>query len=448
MPDVLTLLFGVLALCVLATYILPAGEYQVGAKDVIIPGTYERVANTPVSVMAAFTAIHTGMVKSAPIIFGILFTGGALAVLDATGSLRGAVERLAGRAGANTYVLLTLVMLFFGVTAVLGVITSEVIAFFPIGFMVARAFRLDVTTGLLIVILPNAAGYSTSFLNPSSLALAQTISGLPLFSGMGYRLALFVVFMLVTVAFVLLYVRRIVASPERALLGAASPEDTEHETAAPEFSTRHKLALGAFVLILAVFVVGTSMWSWGVGEMSACFVLVALVTAIIFRMSSMTMINHFIEGMRGLLFVTLVIGVARAITVVLEDGHILDSLVFALDNLLGSLTSEVGAVALLGMAGLVNFFVGSGTGQAALTMPVIAPLTDLMQIPRQVGVLTFQLGDGITNLLFPTSAVLMAGLAMAGIPFGKWVRFVAPYLLILTVLAVIAVSAGVSFGYH
>jgi uncharacterized ion transporter superfamily protein YfcC len=341
-----------------------------------------------------------------------------------------------------------IVMLFFGVAAVLGVVTSEVIAFFPIGFMVAKALRLDVTTGLLIVLLPNAVGYTTSFLNPSSLALAQNISGLPLFSGMAYRLALFVVFMLVTVAFVLRYVRRVVATPERALLGAASPENIEHEAGTPEFTTKHKLALGAFVLILAGFVAGTGLWSWGVGEMSACFVLVALVTAIIFRMPSMTMINHFIRGMHGLLFVTLVIGVARAITIVLEDGHILDSLIFALDNLLGSLTSEFGAVALLGMAGLVNFFVGSGTGQAALTMPVIAPLTDLMQIPRQVGVLTFQLGDGITNLLFPTSAVLMAGLAMAGIPFGKWLRFIAPYLLILAVLAVIAVSAGVTFGYH
>lgn len=451
MPSVLTLLLIILFLSMLATYLLPAGMYELTEKKTVVPGSFTPVENQPVSFMSTLTSLHTGMVQSAPIIFGLLFTGGAFAVLDATGAIRGAIARSVEKAGTNKYLVITIIMLFFGIMAATGTITSEVIAFFPIGFMVAAALRLDATTGLLMVLLPNTVGYASCFINPSSLALAQNISGLPLFSGMEYRVALFSVLMLLTMAFVFHYVRRVSKDPGRRLLldlPFVHVDQGDAGAAPAEFGVRQKLALAAFLGVLGLFVAGAALYKWGIGEMAACFVLLALLTGLIFRMSPEKLTGHFIEGVRSLVFVSLVIGVARAITVVLQDGRILDSLVFALNHMMEPLSPYAGAVAILGTSGLINFFVGSGTGQAALTIPIIAPLTDLLGITRQVGILCFQLGDGITNILFPTSAVLMAGLAMANIPLGKWLRFIAPYIAIITAVAVIAVLVGVSIGYN
>lgn len=449
MPSVLTLLLLILFACVLATYLMPAGLYELTDKKTVVPGSYAGVENQPVSFMGALTALHTGMVDSAPIIFGILFTGGAFAVLDATGTIRGAISRIVEKSGTNKYVVLSVVMLFFGITAAIGVITSEVIAFFPIGFMIAAALRLDAVTGLLIVLLPNAVGYATSFINPSSLALAQTVSGLPLFSGMEYRIAVFCVLMIVTMMFVFFYVKKVSRDASRRLLldtPFVHVEQDEDSTPA-EFGIRQKLTLTVFLAVLAFFVAGTALYQWGIGEMAACFILIALLAGLIFRMSADKLTGHFIDGVRSLIFVALIIGVARAITVVLQDGMILDTLIYALNHLMEPLSPHAGAVAILGTSGLVNFFVGSGTGQAALTIPVIAPLTDLLDISRQIGILCFQLGDGITNILYPTSAVLMAGLAMAKISYGRWVRFIAPYIGLVAAIAAVAIIVGVSIGY-
>ncbi len=447
MPNLLTLLLWILLACAIATYIVPAGAFEVGERNTIIPGTYGSLPKSPVSPIALLASLHIGLVDSASIIFGVLVTGGALAVLGATGTVSGAIGRLAARTSLNRYVLATAVMVFFGVTAATGTITSEVVAFIPVGLMIARALGLKPVTGLMIVLLPNTAGYSASFLNPSSLALAQRISGLPVFSGIGYRVALFLVFLAVTVIFVLLDIRR--------TLRTADPNsdrqelvDDDGDTERPEFGRRHKLALAAFAAVLALFVVGTATLSWGVEEMAGCFFLIALITAVIFRMTPSKTFEHFVDGMKSLVFVTLVIGVARAITVVLQEGRILDTLVYALGNLVSPLPAGGGALALLATGGIVNFFVGSGTGQAALTIPIIAPLTDLMGLSRQLGVLSFQLSDGITNMLFPTSSVLMAGLALAGVSFGRWVRVVAPYLAVMAMLAAAAMIVGIMIGYR
>ncbi|NGN94151.1 YfcC family protein [Nocardioides sp. KC13] len=446
----LTLLLGILVACAAMTYVIPTGSFRRDGDGTIIPGTYAAAPSSPTTLFELLTSLHTGLVESAPIIFGILITGGMLAVIDSRGVISGAVHLLAVRSGSNRYVVVSVVMLFFGVMSALGTITSEAMAFFPLGLVLARALRLSSLTGVMTILLPASIGYATSFLNPSSLALAQTIAGIPLFSGMPYRVVLFCVFQVVTMAFVLLRVR---SEARQAETEPEAIDPTEIQSvAAPEaggpFGVRHVLALVAFGLCLALFVAGTAMYAWSVAEMAACFVLATVLVAVIFRMPPTEVYEHFIEGMKSLVWVGVVIGVARSISVVLEAGGILDTIVQALGNLLISLPPTGGALALLGTGGAVNFFVGSGTGQAALTMPIIAPLTHVVGLTPQIGVLSFQLGDGVTNLLFPTSSMLMAGLAVAGVSYMRWLRETGWYLLTLAVLAIAAMVVSVLIGYN
>lgn len=452
MPNVIVILFGVLILCAIATYIVPSGQYDVAEKGVIIPNSYKETAQSPVSIMEVFRSLHVGMVDSSKIIFGLLFTGGAFAVVEATGSINGAIAGAVRKGGKNKYFLLSIVMIIFGVAAATGVITSEIIAFFPIGLMVARALKLDSITGIAITFLPNGVGYATSFINPSSLALAQEISGLPLFSGKEYRIVLFLLFMVITMCFILSYVRKISKNPEARIIknDPLFIEDTTQNANlinAP-FEWKHKLVISSFIGILLFYVLGTSLYKWGIAEMAASFVIIALISAFIFKMNAEKFINHFVSGMKDLVFAALIIGIARSIMIVLENGNILDTLVYLLNEMMEPLPKFIGAVAILITSSGINFFVGSGTGQAALTIPIIAPLTDLLGLTRQLGILCFQLGDGITNLLYPTSYVLMAGLAMSRIPYGKWLKFITPYILLSFLFATIGVVAGILIGYH
>lgn len=450
-PSILTVLLGILVLCAIASYVIPAGAFDRGPDGGIIPGTYELVSPAWVSPLDLLVSIHTGLVESAPIIFGIMITGGMLQVLDAHGVISRALYRLAIRTGSSRYLVIIVVMLFFGIMGGLGTITSEVIAFFPLGVVLARALGLTPLTGVMAILLSSGVGYSSTFLNPSSLALSQTIAGIPVFSGMGYRIAQLAVFLAVVIVFMLIRVRR-EARAASASEGAALTDDVL-SSAAPEgaagpFSVRHGLALGAFFLSLGIFIAGTALFGWGVGEMSACFLLASLLVAVIFQMRPIDAYNHFIDGMKSLVWVTVVVGVARAISVVLADGQILDTIVNGLAQLLVALPVESGAVALFVASSAINFLVGSGTGQAALTMPIISPLTELMGITQQVGVLGFQLGDGITNMIYPTSATLVAALATARTSYGRWIREAGWLLLLLLALAAASMVLAVWIGYN
>ncbi|AZV59460.1 YfcC family protein [Peribacillus frigoritolerans] len=452
MPNIFVILFVILILCAVATYIVPSGQYDLSEDGIIVPNSYAQIDKSPASLMDVFRSLHIGMVDSSAIIFGLLFTGGAFAVIEATGAINGAISEVVRKGGTKKYYLLSIVMIIFGVTAVVGVITSEVIAFIPIGLLVARALRLDSVTGLAITIVPSSIGFATCFINPSSLALAQHIAGLPMFSGKEFRAILFVFFMLMTMIYILSYARKISKNPEARLIKNdplfISDSLQVKETEFSPFDWKHKLVLLSFVGVFIFYVVGTSLYQWGIAEMAACFVIIALLAAVIFKMNSDTFIDHFVSGMKNLVFAALIIGIARSIMIILQDGNVLDTAVYILNNIMEPLPKFIGAIAIYVMSSAIHFFVGSGTGQAALTIPIIAPLTDLLGLTRQLGILCFQIGDGLTNILFPTSSILMAGLAIAKIPYGKWLKFIIPYFLMAYLLGAIGIIVGVLIGYQ
>ncbi|MCM3146549.1 Na+/H+ antiporter NhaC family protein [Brevibacillus sp. MER 51] len=452
--DAYVLLFCILLLCALATYVVPTGEFERvknGNVTTVVPGSYHAVEPNPTGFIEFFTAIQTGMVKGAPIIFLVLFTGGALAVLDKTGALNAAILTMVRKLGHREWLLVILITSVFSVLGTLGVIVNSVIAFVPLGIMIARAMKMDAIFGVALIYLGVYAGFNTTIAFPGTLGLSQEIAELPLFSGIGYRTIIYVTFVIVTILYIGRYARK-VRQNNSILEGELFPSDSgsttmEVDTKNVDFTTRHKLILAFTGIVLIGFIVCTILFKWDVNEMSGIFIFIAIGVGLLNRMSGNDIAKTFLKGCQGLIYGALIVGMARAVTVILEDGKFLDTIVYGLATVLEPLSPMAGAIGMfLGSAGL-HFLISSGSGEAVMLMPLLAPLADLMGITRQVAVEALMLGEGVVNCINPTSGVLMSILAMSGISYGKWLKFMLPLTAVWTVLSIVFIVIGVLINW-
>ncbi|MCC8434319.1 YfcC family protein [Brevibacillus sp. M2.1A] len=452
--DAYVLLFCILLVCALATYVVPTGEFERvknGNVTTVVPGSYHAVEPNPTGFIEFFTAIQTGMVKGAPIIFLVLFTGGALAVLDKTGALNAAILTMVRKLGHREWLLVILITSVFSVLGTLGVIVNSVIAFVPLGIMIARAMKMDAIFGVALIYLGVYAGFNTTIAFPGTLGLSQEIAELPLFSGIGYRTIIYVTFVIVTILYIGRYARK-VRQNNSILEGELFPSDSgsttmEVDTKNVDFTTRHKLILAFTGIVLIGFIVCTILFKWDVNEMSGIFIFIAIGVGLLNKMSGNDIAKTFLKGCQGLIYGALIVGMARAVTVILEDGKFLDTIVYGLATVLEPLSPMAGAIGMfLGSAGL-HFLISSGSGEAVMLMPLLAPLADLMGITRQVAVEALMLGEGVVNCINPTSGVLMSILAMSGISYGKWLKFMLPLTAVWTVLSIVFIVIGVLINW-
>ncbi|KQL46488.1 hypothetical protein AN963_16280 [Brevibacillus choshinensis] len=453
--DAYVLLFCILLVCAIATYFVPTGEFdrvKNGSVTVVVPGSYHAVESNPTGFIDFFTAIQTGMVKGAPIIFLVLFTGGALAVLDKTGALNAAILTLVRKLGNKEWLLIILITAVFSVLGTLGVIVNSVIAFVPLGIMIARAMKLDAIFGVALIYIGVYAGFNTSIAFPGTLGLSQQIAELPLFSGIGYRTIIYLSFVLVTILYIIRYARKLRKDPAQGILGDV-PFPSDSGSAAGDldsqvlFTLRHKLTLAFTGIVLIAFIACTILFKWDVNEMAGIFIFIAIGVGLINKMSGNDIAKTFLKGCQSLVYGALIVGMARSITVILEDGKFLDTIVYGLATILEPLSPMAGAVGMfLGSAGL-HFLISSGSGEAVMLMPLLAPLSDLMNITRQVAVEALMLGEGVVNCINPTSGVLMSILAISGISYGKWLRFMLPLTAIWTVLSIVFIMIGVMINW-
>lgn len=453
--DAYVLLFCILLVCAIATYLVPTGEFERvknGSVTAVVPGSYHAVDPSPIGFIDFFTAIHTGMVKGAPIIFLVLFTGGALAVLDKTGALNAAILNLVKKLGNKEWLLIILVTSVFSVLGTLGVIVNSVIAFVPLGIIIARAMKLDAIFGVALIYLGVYAGFNTSVAFPGTLGLSQQIAELPLFSGIGYRMVIYLSFLLVTILYIIRYARKLRKNPTNGILGndcfPADNSATQIEMDSDVvFTLRHKLTLAFTGIVLIAFIACTILLKWEVNEMAGMFIFMAIGVGLINKMSGNDIAKTFLKGCQSLVYGALIVGMARSITVILEDGKFLDTIVNGLAMMLEPLSPVAGAVGMfLGSAGL-HFLISSGSGEAVMLMPLLAPLSDLIHITRQVAVEALMLGEGVVNCINPTSGVLMSILAISGISYGKWLKFMLPLTGIWTVLSIVFVIIGVLINW-
>ncbi len=446
-------LLGILLLATALTYLVDSGRYERDGR-LVVPGTYQvlekdaspshlldtaRVETPgkahPVSLAGALLAIPKGLERMAGLIFMVLMIGGMFGIVTHSGAVDAGLEKLLHSVAGNLYVLVPALMVVYSAGSTFLGLASEYLLIIPL--MVAMANRLGLSNlvGLAIVTVAVKAGYLSSVSNPIPLSIAQPLVGLQVFSGAGFRFVCYLVFLAVGIAYVLWMIRR-----ERRG-GSLQPD-----FGAEPLSARHRLTLMSLVSGIALLVYGSNRWHWSHEELSAYYIGLSAVLATVGGLGPTEAADAFVRGMKKVLMATMLIGVASAVAVVLEDGQVLDSIVHSLTSLIGDGGAWVAAMGMFFAQLLLDFLIPSTSGQAAVSMPIMGPLGQLTGVSPQTTVLAFLFGNGITNLLTPTSGTLLAYLAAANVGWVQWARFAfklwLAYIAIALVLLAVAVGTG------
>ncbi len=452
-PHTLVLLFGMIVLAWLLTLILPAGGYDTvtneHGREVVVPGTFEYLqeAESPPA-WDVFMVIPRGLAASQGIIFFCFIIGGTLAVIRATGALDAALARILKHFGAQPALLILVGMLAFGVGSATIGMAEEYIPLIAILITLCSAMRMDTVAAVGIMVVGYGVGYGAAFINPFTVLVAQEVAGLAPTSGLGFRIAMFVPLMAIGFLHVWRYASRVRADPAASLV-ADVPEAQPPEVHPPAAITvRHRLVLTATLVGLVAVVWGIMRHGWYLVEMGALFVALALVIGLLSRMPFDEMARQFTRGAGELTGTALLIGFARGIELMLSDGQVLHTIVHGLAEPLATLGGEFSAVGMVFIQSVLNFFIPSGSGQAYVTMPLMAPISDIVGVSRQVAVLAYQMGDGFMNMIVPTNAVLMGILGICGIPYGRWFRFIWPLIVQLLIAGSAVIVVAVLIGYH
>ncbi len=435
-----------LVLCVLVaatlTWVLPAGEYErrqdpVAARAVVVAGTYHRVPASPVGAFQAVVAIPKGMSDAASVIFYVFLVGGAFAVVERTGALAQLVNRLArGLSGRGIWVI-PIVGFAFVWGGILIQMQEELIAFVPVLLLLTRRLGFNALTAVAMSLGAAAVGASFSPINPFQVGIAQKVAGLRLLSGWEFRSAFLAVAWVIWTAGTVRFARRTRVAPAAV---AAEGEGTERA------GWRQPAILGIVLATFALFVTGVIRYQWDFEQLAALFFLMGIAAGVIGRLGVGGTADGYVEGFRSMAFAALLIGFARGIYVVLDEGHVVDTIVHGLFTPIAALPTTLSALGMMAVHALVHLPVPSTSGQAVLTMPLLIPLSDLIGLSRQVTVLAYQYGAGLCELVTPTNGALMAMLAASSVPFEEWLGFVIPVVGALAALAALAIGVGVATG--
>jgi len=460
-PHTLVILFSMVVLAQILTYVIPAGSFDRVETETgrlqVVPGSFHLTPDVPaVSPFASLTAIPKGFSGAHEIIFFVFIIGGLFAVLRATGSLEAGMASLLRRWGDRPFWLIaggTTVCAIGSTTVGFG---EEYYPLVPVVVSLCLALGYDRLTAIGIIMVGYGAGYGPAIINPFTTLIAQDIAGLEPASGMWYRLICFFIFVSIGIHHVWSYAKKVKRDPGASLVadvdvpaGAAIPSGQDAAALsdqAPMTSVQKRImaAVGAAMVLL---IYGMIVWKWGLFEMQGLFAGLVLVIAVLARMSPDRTATEFSIGAGSLTSVAILIGVARAIQVVLDEGGVVDTMVYGISVPIQELPSTISAVGMFFVQSVLNFFIPSGSGQAYVTMPIMAPLADLVGVSRQVAVLAFQFGDGFSNILIPTQYVLIGILAMAGIPYDRWLKFVLPFMAKVAVVGSLALVVAVLIGY-
>jgi len=454
-PHTLVLLFSMVLIAQVMTWILPQGQFErhmnEHGREEVVAGTYERLEGAGrLPWYKAFTAVPDGFAAAQDIIFFVFLVGGAFAVLRRTGAIDELIAWLLARfAGRPGLLISGGVLLFAAGSSTIGM-AEEYMPFVPVLLILARGMGFDAITAIGILCIGYGAGYGAAAINPFTVLIAQDVAGLQPTSGLAYRLVLFVIFVAVGIHHVYRYASMVSADPSRSLmLGVSTDEAVVYESPTVHgFSRMHRLVLLIVVAAIALLVWGIKAHHWYLNEMGALFLALSLLLILITRMDIDEGARAFCAGAAELTTTALLIGFARTIQVVLDEGMVVDTIIYGVAQPLTQLGPTLAATGMLAFQSLCNLFIPSGSGQAYVTMPLMAPLADLVGIERQVAVLAYQFGDGLTNILVPTNAVLVGILAMAGVPYDRWVRFVMPFMVKMWVLGALALAVAVWIGYR
>ncbi|MEN8138127.1 MAG: Na+/H+ antiporter NhaC family protein [Bacteroidota bacterium] len=455
-PDAMAIVSAIILIFIGLTWIIPAGEYARivdpnTGRTVINPDTFTYVKSNPQSILAFFTAPLKGFIKSAEIIGFVFLVGGAFAVFSKTRAMDASLQSLLKFAGDNkqykSLILFLLVFLFSLAGSTFGM-SEEVLVFILITIPLAKSMNYDNIVGVAIPFVGAGAGFAGAFINPFTIQIAQGIAEVPLASGMNYRILVWLAYTIVTGIFIVRYAAKIDKSPELSLIynikGASEIKSNEHI----DYNLKRKILVFLFLITLALLVIGVKNWDWYISEIAGLFVAFGIFSAIIYQLNINEAFEAFKEGAIQMLPAALIIALSRSILVVAEDGHIIDTILHSIANASEGLPAYISVQLMFFVQGFINFFIPSGSGQAALTMPIMAPLSDVLGITRQTAVLAYQFGDGLFNLIIPTSGITMGVLSIANIPYNLWIKWIWKLIVFLMITSMGFLALATFINYN
>lgn len=456
-PHVFVILLVIMAVAMVATWVVPAGEYsrtfdEQTRKTVIQPESFHAVESSPVNPFQMFIAVQKGLIQAASIVFFIFIVFSSIFIVMTTGAIDASIAWMVRKTRAKPqsanfgFIVMMSVFMIWGSTGTLSY--EQMIAFVPIFSSLALALGYDPIVGLAISFVSVGIGFASATVNPFTIGVAQTIAELPLFSGLAYRLLALLLMGSITIWWTLRYAKKIKKDPSKSVVSGVDFGDLEFDNSKIDLkiTSRHKITLIIFLITVLIAGFGLLKLHWYINQLAGLFLIMGIAVGLVNSYSPNKIADLFVKGMsKGVLSATIV-GVARGILVVLSEGRIVDTIIHSMANLLNQGSLYLGSVGMLLFQTVMNFLVPSGSGQAATTMPIMAPLSDLIGMNRQIAVLAFQFGDGFSNLIWPTSFILI-GCVLANVPFNKYLRWFLPLFSMLFVVQVLLLWGAIMIDY-
>lgn len=453
-PNPMLILAFIVFICAVCTYIVPAGVFD-RVKDsatgrmIVDPSSFHYVMQKPVKPFELFESLTLGLQKSSDIIFFLFIIGGAFGIMDATGAIKSGMGNMVKKMAGKEMLLIPVCMIIFGMGSCFAANYEEFLAFIPLIIPICIAMGFDSLTALGIVFGAAGAGYAGGCTNAFTVGVAQGISGLPMFSGIELRFAAFIALLAVSIAYVMYRAIRIKQNPVSSPMYIIDHQrqDAIDLTSVKPLTNRHIAVLVVFVSGIIWMVVGVLKFGFYINELAALFLIIGLLAGIVGGLTPNQIIDEFLKGCGNLLFANMMIGMCSAATIVMTNANILDTIINALAGTLVGLPSMFSACGMFVVQDMINILVPSGSGQAAITMPIMAPLADLIGVTRQTAVLAFQFGDSFTNVITPTGGTIMAALAMGKIPYSKWFKYLMPMFFLWWIVAFVFLIYATVTGY-
>lgn len=447
-PDSLVIISGILILFTILTWLIPAGEFlrqEVDGRMLVVPGTYQETASSGQNIFHLLMSPFRGFEAAAEIIAFVLLVGGAFQMLTNTGAIDAGLFKIleiAKKNPASRSWIIVVLMSIFSLGGMSFGMSEETLVFVLITLPLARSMGYDAIVGVAIPFVGAGMGFAGAAFNPFTVGIAQGIAELPLFSGFEYRLLVWLGYTAIGILFTLYYAKGL----DKGKFTPFWPENstiTSVDVIPLDF--RRKMILILFGLSLGMVMVGAVQYDWYIPEICALFVTLGILSSIVGKRGASESAESFYQGAKMLLPAALVIAMSNAVLVIATDGHIIDTLLFKLSGTMDGLPKVVSVELMFLVQGFINFFIPSGSGQAAITMPIMTPLADLLGISRQTAVLAYQFGDGLFNLIIPTSGVTMGILSIAGIPFMTWIKWIWKMFLVAVIVSMIFLALPVLF---
>lgn len=458
MPHSYVILVVIVFLCALLTYLIPAGSFErvmdeeLG-REVVVPGSFHFMDKAPTSIWGFCQSFYRGMLDAADIIFFVLFASSYIFMLMKTGAINALVGATLRKLGNHDHLLIPIFMFLFAILGSTFGMYEEVYGLIPAFIIIAITLGYDKLVGGAIVFVGIATGFAAATINPFTVGLAASIAEVPLATGqvLVFRIVCFILFTGLSSWYVMRYASRVRKDPTKSVLYGT--EDAQHivgtaasrdEVMQLQFTTIQKISLLGLVALLIVIGYTVIALGFYLQELAALFLIWMVITGLINRFSTRQIADVFVEAVEASMYGVMIIGIARAIPILLSDANVIDTAVYYISNAIDGLPKQLSAVGMLIAQNIINFFVPSGTGQAVITMPLMTPLADILGIDRYIAIMAYHFGDGFSNMFWPTGVAVECGII--GIGMDKWYKFITPLFLMMFVLEAVMLVAAVALG--